>query len=346
MQLTRSKPPYRDFTDLRVHDEYGQPVDDNILPEFDPASLDPDPARDSIVDLLRHADPDGLRAATVFRATFDQLYDGQHTGRFRWDQLFKTEKTHYGTLFEINFRREFDDIVDDGALLDYQVLGDDIDCKFSQKAGGWMLPPECFGHLLLVATASDEGGTWSLGVVRASDQNRRTSANRDGKTSLNVRGRSQIAWMRFEAELPPNALLGLDDKTLAAVLKPNSGQGRVNELLRRVTNARIGRNTIATLAKQADYMARVRDNGGGARTVLRDEGYLIPGGDYAVHREVAVGLGVEPPLPGEVVSIRVVPATESEPWTVELDGRRWRLAREDEHATEPSPRLPTTKRIQ
>ncbi len=168
-------------------------------------------------------------------------------------------------------------MVGDGKLLDYRICGHDIDCKYSQKMGGWMLPPESFGQLLLVAHADDAGGTWSLGVVRASEENRRRSENRDGKTSLNTRGRQQVVWLHYEAELPPNVLLGLDDETLQAVLKPSSGQGRVNELLRRVTNVRIGRNTIATLARQADYMARLRDNGSGARTILRKEGYLIPG---------------------------------------------------------------------
>lgn len=317
---------------------------DEPLPELPLANLDPDPARDAVVAVFAAADPSGARAAQTFRATFDQLYDGQHTGRFRWEELFKTEKTHYGTLLEINLRREFDDIIDDGELLDYRVLGEDIDCKYSQTMGGWMLPPECFDHLLLVATANDQRGTWSLGVVRASDENRRTSENRDGKTGLNVRGRSQIAWLRLEAPLPPNVLLSLDDATLSAVLRPSSGQARVIELLRRVTKTRIGRNTIATLGKQSDYMARIRDNGHGARTVLRAEGYLIPSGDFDVHRNVAIQLGIEPPQPGEVVSVRVVPAADDEPWTVELEGRRWRAAREDEVVAEPAPRLPETRR--
>lgn len=307
-------------------------------------TLDVDPVRDLVTDTLRRADPDGKRAAQVFRETFDQLYDGQHTGRFRWDQLFKTEKTHFGTLLEINLRREFDDVIDDGVVLDYQVLGHDVDCKYSQNLGGWMLPPECFGHLLLVGTASDVGGSWSLGVVRATDANRRTSANRDGKTSLNKRGRTQIDWLHLDAQLPPNILLSLDDNTLAAVLARKSGQARVIELLRLVTGRRIGRNTIATLGKQSDYMARVRDNGHGARTVLRREGYLIPGGDYEVHRAVARQLGVEVPEDGEVVSIRVVPAAPSDALAVELEGRLWRKARHEEPAIVEAPRLPETKK--
>lgn len=314
------------------------------MPLIDP---DPDPARDEVVDAFKTADPEGTRAAAVFRATFDQLYDGQHTGRYCWDQLYKTEKTHYGTLLEINLRKAFDDVIDDtaeGHLLDYKIHGQDVDCKYSQRAGGWMLPPECFGELLLVATADDAQGTWSLGVVRASDQNRNQGQNRDAKASLNARGRSQIAWLHIEATLPPNVLLSLDPMTLRAVLAPKSGQARVNELLRRVTQRRIGRNTIATLAQQDDYMARLRDNGHGARAVLRKEGYLIPGGDYEVHRAAARQLGVTVPEPGEVVSVRVVPAGDDAPWTVELEGRRWRRARDDEATTESAPKLPDIKK--
>lgn len=283
----------------------------------------------------------------MIRATYDQLYDGQHTGRFRWDQLFKTEKTHFGTLLEINLRREFDDVIDDpidSHALDYSVRGIDVDCKFSQSFGGWMIPPECFGHLLLVAWADDVRGTWSLGVVRAIDINRRESVNRDGKTQLSQRGRQQIAWLQFEADLPPNVLLGLDKDTLAKILAPKSGQARVTEMLRQATERRIGRNTIATLAQQDDYMARLRDNGNGARTTLRREGYLIPGGDYEVHRRVARQLGVPVPEPGEVLSVRVVPAAVDEPWTVELDGRRWRRVKDGESPVEPAPRLPDVRK--
>ena len=315
------------------------------LPELSFGELDEDPARDQVVGELQKVDANGSRAAAVFRATYDQLYDGQHTGRFSWDQLFKTEKTHYGTLLEINLRREFDDVIDDGVLLDYRIRGHDIDCKYSQNLGGWMLPPECFDQLLLVATANDTEGSWSLGVVRASEANRRASENRDRKTGLNLRGRGQINWVHLRAELPPNVLLGLDEATISAILGRTGGQARVNELLRRVTNRRIGRNTIATLGQQSDYMARVRDNGHGARTVLRREGYLVPGGDYEVHRNVALRLGVEVPRRGEVVSIQVVPAEPTDPWTVELDGRLWRAAREDEATIEPAPYLPGTRRI-
>lgn len=78
------------------------------------------------------------------------LLDGQHTGRFRWDQLYKTEKAHAGTLIEINLQREFG--FGDGLEMDYRIAGIDVDCKFSQTRGAWMIPPEA------AATCSSSSG--------------------------------------------------------------------------------------------------------------------------------------------------------------------------------------------
>src|SRR6266571_3248026 len=94
---------------------------------------------------IRNLDPQGSRTARVFRDTLDQLYDGQRTGRYRWDQLHKTEKTHCGTLVEISLQREFQ--FAGGAKMDYSILGTEVDCKYSQDFAKWMIPPEAFGHL-------------------------------------------------------------------------------------------------------------------------------------------------------------------------------------------------------
>lgn len=292
-----------------------------------------------VVDALRNADPDGSRFARVFRNTFDQLYDGQRTGRYHWDQLFKTEKTHYGTLIEINLRREFDGVIRDGDILDYSICTHEVDCKYSQKLGAWMLPPESFGQLILCCTANDHAGTWNMGVVRVTEGNRRTSTNRDGKTGLSSVGRSDIVWLHRDAALPPNVLLQVSSELTERVLKPKSGQQRVNELFRLVTNRRIGRNTVATVAQQDDYMKRVRANGG-ARTTLRPEGYLILGGDYSIQRDIAIQLGTEVPEPGEFVSVRVKPADHSNQPSVLIDGRTWTLANEMDVIEVSAPVLP------
>ncbi len=301
---------------------------------FEPEEPPHDDAVAEVAAVLRALDPDGQRMAKVFRATFDQLYDGQHTGRYRLDQLFKTEKTHFGTLTEINLQRELR--LDDGQVLDFSIANHEVDCKYSHT-GAWMLPIESFEQIVLVTQADDAKSAWSAGLVRVSEQNRRTSENRDRKTGLNAHGRSQILWLHKDAPMQPNALLQLPPHVVDEIMSGRSGQARLNELFRRATNLRLSRNIIATVAQQDDYMKRVRDNGG-SRSALRPEGYLILGGDYHVQRDLATALGAVTPEPGELVSVRVVPASPAD--GVEIAEGWWRLASDSESVSGPAPVVP------
>ncbi|WP_197678165.1 NaeI family type II restriction endonuclease [Brevibacterium siliguriense] len=305
------------------------------MPLFDISALDhDDPPLAEVYGELRRWDPDGTRLAKVFRRTYDQLYDGQRTGRYRVDQLHKTEKTHFGTLIEINIQREFN--IDDGEILDFKIAGHEVDCKFSHTAA-WMLPTEIFDKLALVTKANDELSTWSVGLIRVTKENRRNSKNQDRKTELNALGRSRIVWLHKDAAMQPNALLRLPPAVADEIMSRPSGQARVNELLCRVTNIRISRNIIATVAQQNDYMKRVRDNGG-ARGALRPDGYLILSGDYTVQQNIASDLGAVVPGPGELVSLRVVPCAPNN--GVEISGSWWRIADFNEPALVAAPKLP------
>lgn len=302
-----------------------------IQPTRPPSSVDP-----AIADVkaqLRALDPNGSRIAAVFRRTFDQLYDGQHTGRYKLEQLFKTEKTHFGTLIEINLQRELK--LNDGETLDFNIAGHEVDCKYSHS-GLWMLPIESFDQIVLVTQADDQRSTWSAGLVRVTEKNRRAGENRDRKTGLNTHGRADISWLFKDAEMQPNALLSMPAAEVETIMSARSGQARVNELLRRATNLRLTRNIIATVAQQNDFMKRVRENGG-ARSALRPEGYLILGGDYDVQRMTAKALGCEIPQPGEVVSVKVVPAKPD--GGVRIDHAWWRVAGDEDEVMEPAPKL-------
>lgn len=292
-----------------------------------------DPGLDAVFDWFRLSDPDGSRMARVFRETFDQLYDGQRTGRYRWDQLYKTEKTHYGTLIEINLQREFK--FNDGLAMDYEIAGHEIDCKYS-ASGQWMLPPESIGHLILGSVANDANSVWSIGLVRATPEHRNVGKNRDLKGSLNALGKSRIKWLFKDAPMQPNILLQLSEEQVARIMSPKSGQARVNELLRTATNMRISRNIIATVAQQNDFMKRVRTNGG-ARSTLQLEGYLILGGDYSVQTDIARKLGCVVPEPGEIVSVRVTPVDSAVEGSVKLQGRYWHRFMGDTDVSIPAP---------
>ncbi len=215
----------------------------------------------------------------------------------------KTEKTHAGTLVEIALARALR--LADGTTLDYTIAGAEVDCKFSHRLGGWMIPPEADGKLLLLVQASDEDGTWSAGLLRATGENLRPAGNRDGKRALGERGRAAVRWLHARAPLQKNALIRLPPTDVAAIFASASGQQRVNELFRRAQRMRVSRTVVATVAMQDDYMKRVR-GGGGARDQLRAEGIVIFG-DYAGDQVLASALGLPRPGPGEFVSARLVP---------------------------------------
>ena len=327
-----------------------EPADDDgqyLLPGMEDVSGqagagDEDPERNRVAAALRAADPDGLLLAATLRQAFDLLLDGQHTGRYRWDQLHKTEKTHAGTLVEIGLQRTFG--LADGAALDYSIAGVEVDCKFSQRSGGWMIPPEAEGYLLLLVQASDEEGTWSAGLVRARDAYLTDAGNRDLKRTLNDTGRGAIEWLAWHAPLPDNALLRLPGRDTAAILGCATGQQAVNELFRRALGRRISRAVVATVARQEDYMKRVR-GGGGARDQLRGEGIVIFG-DYAGDQLLASALDLPRPDPGEFVSARLArrgerAARSAAQRYVRLDGADWVLAQTAAGAG-PAPRLPRT----
>lgn len=293
--------------------------------------------------LYRH-DPTGDVVASVLRDTLDQLYDGQHTGRWNFDQLHKTEKTHMGTLVEINLHRQFG--FDDGEATDYRIAGVEVDCKYSMS-GAWTLPPEVVGHLALVVTASDERAEWSAGLIRVTDELLNPGRNRDAKATLSRGGRERIRRLWPDhGWLPGNLFLELTPSDREEIFAAKAtrggrhGQARTNELFRKVHGRIIRRAELATVAQQDDFMKRARGNGG-ARTSLRAEGILVLG-----HQDrdpgIARALGLPVPNKGEFVATRVVPAEiPNAPGTAAIGGAWWRIA-SDEDPVVPAPVIPRT----
>lgn len=292
---------------------------------------------EAVVATILRQDPGGERFAGAIRRSIDMLLDGQHTGRFRWEQLYKTEKAHMGTLVEINLQREFG--FGDGQQMDYRIAGVDVDCKFSQTHGGWMIPPEARGHLLLVVWASDVRSQWSAGVVRAVPEVLNSGGNRDAKTTLNGAGRASIRWLFQVAPLKENMLLRLASQDVKAVFAHKSGQRRVDELFLRALGKRVSRNVVATVAMQEDYMKRVRYNGG-SRSRLQPRGIVILG-HFTNHGDIARRLGLPVPQAGDSVSVRLARRQQHHgdaPY-IELGGEHWTLALPSD-PEETVPKLP------
>lgn len=306
------------------------------MPKHTSAPQNQDPELQAVFDAIHALDPDGSRTGQVLRDTLDQLYDGQRTGRYRWDQLFKTEKTHCGTLVEINLQREFK--FQNGTSLDYQIAGIDVDCKYSQTHCAWMIPPEAHGHICLVLWAEDnQNPTWCMGLVRITVDRLNTGGNRDAKSTLNQTGRQAITWIFEDAPLPPNVLLQIDEAAVQRIMSQKSGQKKVNELFRSTLGRIVSRAVVATVAQQDDYMKRVRANGG-ARTTLRSEGIVILG-QYSSHAAIARAFGLPVPSHGESLSLRLSPAKAPGSGVVQIEGRLWKVAEPSEPPV-TAPELP------
>jgi hypothetical protein len=303
--------------------------------------LAPDPELAAVAAELLALDRDGARIARVLRRTYDLLLDGQHTGRYRWDQLHKTEKTHFGTLVEIGLQREFG--FADGRTMDFAIQGVDVDCKYAQHLGDWMIPPEAMGHIILGLWASDDIGKWSLGAVRITEEVLSPSrGNRDLKRRLSAQGKAAVTWMFRDQPLPENALLRIPRADVVLIFKPEHGTKRVDMLFRLAQRRLISRAVVATVAQQEDYMKRIRGNGG-SRSSLRPEGIVIFG-QYDSHRRVAERLSLPVPGAGESVSVRLAGWTQrhADAPSVQLDGRRWVVARPDD-PPQAAPFLPDIK---
>ena len=279
-----------------------------------------DSSLDRAVDWFRSQPRMVERFGAAIRRSFDEVFDGQRTGRYSLTQLSKVEKTYIGTKVEIVIQAEFG--LQRGNRMDYLVDGEDVDAKWSIKSGGWMIPTEAVGELCLCMTADDDRSTFSVGIVRADEANLRTSVNKDKKRRFNDEGIAAMAWLANPDTLAENLLLHLSEETRSAILDYDlSGQQRVNQLFRRVHNKVVRREVVLTVAQQHDGPKRVRD----ARSLLRPEGIVVLG-HQGSHRGIAKGLKIEAPPKGSWIAARVVKAEPDDANSVVIAGERWRLA--------------------
>jgi hypothetical protein len=310
-------------------------MDQHLPPELAP-----------IVEWFDAEDGARERFRWALRDSLDELLDGQRTGRWAYQHLSKTERTHLGTVVEVNLTKEFE--FADGNQLDWQIAGHDIDCKFSRNLGGWEIPMEMYlcadhgkrqgkaNHPALLTWFDDTTNRWAAGVITITDERLRWKVhtlerayNRDNKRNLANSSAGSVYWLwgGLQTDLPRNLLLHLHPDARAHILSPDlSGQKRVNQLFREVRGQIVGRETVLTVAQQDDAPKRVRD----ARIPLRDEGIVILGHQDA-HPTIAAALELSVPVKGEWIATRIAPISEGEsrPF-VTMHGQRWTRAHDDD----------------
>ena len=232
------------------------------------------------------------------RQSFDEVIDGPRTGRYRIEQLEKTEKTYIGTKVEIVLRNQLE--LPRGVLLDNLISGHEVDTKFS-ISGGWMIPREAVGQICLLVAGNDNTARFSVGLLRTSPEMLTNGANQDGKKSVSAEGKKHIRWLVEEAPMPRNFLLGLDSTIRESIMSQRSGVQRIKELFLNVTGQLIPRTAIEQVAQQKDPMRRARQ----MKLRLIAEGVLVLCATYEADREQFARHGFTNFRNDDWVSIRI-----------------------------------------
>lgn len=214
------------------------------------------------------------RLRGFFRSAIDEVIDTARTGRFFFSDLEKTEKTYLGTKFEILLRDWLG--VPKGLKLDLLIGGEEVDVKTSTSAatGGWMIPPEAFDELCILIKVNEANARCDFGIARARPDYLRSGKNRDAKTGFSAAGRKNIWWMVRAFAYTKNFWAMISDEDREYITSRSSGTKRIVALFERCAGLGISRVQIAAVAREADYMKRVRGNSG-ARDHLSPQGIAV-----------------------------------------------------------------------
>jgi hypothetical protein len=224
------------------------------------------------------------------RQSLDEVIDMPRTGRYSLDQTEKTEKTYIGTKVEIVLRHELG--LDRGNTLDANINGYEVDIK-NTIGNNWMIPREAINEICLLAQTSDQKGTFSVGLLRCSEDNLSLGGNRDQKKTVSASGKNNILWLVKDGQMPENFFLRMNPATRDRIFNAGGAARRLAELFRSMVGIIIHRYLVESVSQQLDYMKRLRRNGG-AQDILDEEGLEILWGGRRINNEAAQLAGHRP----------------------------------------------------
>lgn len=214
---------------------------------------------------------------TLLREVVDDVIQTPRTGRRSYDELEKTEKTYIGTRVEIMLRALLS--LPRGRL-DAVVLGRDTDIKHTM-GDNWMIPSEALGHVCILIAADEARARCYFGLFMARTEYLTGAGNRDGKKSLSASGKANVMWIFADHPYPPNFWRTIPAESVGRIVSGRTGNDRVMALFREVQGIPVTRETVEGVARQKDFMRRIRADGGrGTRDLLAEEGILLLSGKY------------------------------------------------------------------
>jgi len=230
--------------------------------------------------------------AAMLRQNIDDVIQSAKTGRRSYDELEKTEKTYIGTRVEIALRAMLD--LKKGKL-DTVLLGYDVDIKHTM-GNNWMIPTEAINHPCMLIAADENTSLCYFGLFIARIENLTQGQNKDSKRNISADGFSNIFWIFEKLPYPKNFWKDLSSEAIERIFSGKTGNSRVAALFRELQGVVIGRDIIETVARQKDFMRRLRsDDKKGTRDQLKKEGILVLSGSYDKETIKSYGL----PLCGE-----------------------------------------------
>lgn len=244
----------------------------------------------------------------LLRDCIDAVIQTPKTGRRRYEELEKTEKTYIGTRVEIDLRALLG--LPKGRL-DTVILGRDVDIKHTMGVN-WMIPTEAVGHPCLLSAADETRGLCHLGLLVARPEYLTGKPNKDGKKQLSAAGFAHILWLLAACPCPANFWREVPAVVVARIFAGRTGNARVMALFREVQGRPITRDVIEATARQQDFMRRIRGDGGrGTRDLLAAEGILLLSGHYDAPLIASLGL---PACTGsEFISCRMPDCAQAAP---------------------------------
>lgn len=271
----------------------------SLVPNLLPAAIG-DPGLVEVREFLTTKPDLAGIVGRAIRKSFDEVIDGPRTGRYRIEQLEKTEKTYIGTKVEIVLRNEL--ALERGNVLDNLIAGHEVDTKFT-VGGTWMIPREAIGQLCLLVTGDDNTGRCGMGILRMIPEVLTSGTNQDGKKSVSALGKSHIEWL-VQGPMPRNFMLDLHDAARAEIMSAPSGRQAIQALFRNATGRIIPRSVIEQVAQQKDAAKRARE----AKAVLAADGIQVLCTTYLQDRTEIIRHGFTDFKDGDWLSMPIRPA--------------------------------------
>ena len=210
----------------------------------------------------------------LIRRAIDEVIDTPRTGRLA---LNETEKTYIGTKIEILIR-DFWGLPK--GKLDLIVDGLDVDIK-NTIGNNWMIPTEAIDKPCILIASDEDKSLCYLGIIVARLDYLTAGQNKDAKRSISKEGFKHILWLLCEQPYPPNFWSGVDPDVARHItnMQGTGGTERLRRLFSLVQGVPVNRDVVAGVARQQDYMKRLRKNGG-ARDALLHDGIALLSGKY------------------------------------------------------------------